>query len=207
MKNWIHGAAHSLIALAVMACGAAANAEKADRKAEVVVNATEGEADHAKGLYKLDKNVVIAQGTLKITGDKGTAKADAKNQYIANIVGKPVCFKQRGDDGEWAQGVADRADYDSSKGVVKLFGNAVLFVGDNEHRANYIIYNTQASTFESRDSKDRKAASKGITFKLQPKDDDEPVTAAAGDKPAAKKPIVKQPNAPKIHDPAFSRCA
>jgi len=122
-----------------------------------------------------------------------------------------VCFRQRTDNGDWAQGVADRVDYDSGKGIVELFGNAVLFVGDDETAANYITYNTQTSQYEARDSKNRAGDGKGVTFVLQPRDKEE--TAAAPDasgkaapKPA-KAPVVKTATPPKRNEPAFSRCA
>ena len=43
-----------------------AAAEKADRKEKILINAVDGDADHAKGFYKLEKTVVITQGTLRL---------------------------------------------------------------------------------------------------------------------------------------------
>jgi lipopolysaccharide export system protein LptA len=188
----------------------AANAEKADRKEKIKINAVDGDADHAKGFYKLEKSVVITQGTLKLTADRGTAQTTPDDNYNAVLNGKPVCFRQRTDNGDWAQGVSDRVDYDSGKGIVELFGNAVLFIGEDETTANYIIYNTQTSKYEARESKERKSEGKGVSFVLQPREKDE----SSGDgatkpaaKPVAKAPAVKQANPPKRNEPAFSRCA
>ena len=198
-------------ALGVCLVAVPASAEKADRKEKVTINAVDGNADHAKGFYKLEKSVVITQGTLRLTADRGTAQTNANENYNAVLNGKPVCFRQRTDNGDWAQGVADRVDYDSGKGIVELFGNAVLFVGDDETAANYITYNTQTSQYEARDSKNRAGDGKGVTFVLQPRDKEE--TAAAPDasgkaapKPA-KAPVVKTATPPKRNEPAFSRCA
>ncbi len=211
---------HVLLALAVMPAFCLllpldAAAEKADRKEKIKINAVDGDADAGKGFYRLEKSVVITQGTLKLTADRGTAQTTPDDNYNAVLTGKPVCFRQRTDNGDWAQGVSDRVDYDSGKGIVELFGNAVLFIGEDQTVANYIIYNTQTSKYEARESKDRKADGKGVSFVLQPREKDESApddktadgAAKGATRPVAKKPVVKSATPPKRNEPAFSRCA
>jgi lipopolysaccharide export system protein LptA len=210
--------------------------EKADRKQKVSINSINFEGDQGKGVYKLSQNVTITQGTLRITADRADVRTTDEEQYFATLTAKPVCFRQRTDNGNWAQGIAERVEYESARGIVELFGNAVLFVGDDETRANYILYNTQLGTYEARDSKDKKGTGKGVTFVLQPREKDDPAPAAsaattasaaataaaapsAGDAstatkdaapkplPKAAKPVVVQQNPPKRNEPAFSRCA
>ncbi|MGL5004248.1 MAG: lipopolysaccharide transport periplasmic protein LptA, partial [Casimicrobium sp.] len=183
-------------------------------KQKVNINSLDFEGDQGKGVYKLSRNVLVTQGTLKITADRADIRTTDEEQYFAVLTAKPVCFRQRTDNGNWAQGVADRVEYDSAKGIVELLGNAILFVGDDETRANFIVYNTQAGTFEARDSKDKKTSGKGVTFVLQPREkEDKPAAPAAeGATPAAApkaapKQVVVQPNPPKRNEPAFSRCA
>ena len=200
---------------ALLSCGTAF-AENADRTKEMVVQAIVGEFDHGAGVYVITKDVTITQGTLKVTSNKGTVTRRTNGTYQSSLQGGPVCFRQRTEKGDWAQGIADRAEHDNATGIVELFGNAKLFVGDNEERANYIVYNTQTSKAEARESKDRKTEGRGVTFVLPPSESDAPsatTDAASGDsaaKPtvkAAKPPIVKTPNPPKRNEPAFSRCA
>ena len=204
------------LGLGVALLCASASAENADRTKEMVVQAIVGEFDHGAGIYVIAKDVTITQGTLKVTSDKGTVTRRANGTYQSSLQGGPVCFRQRTEKGDWAQGIADRAEHDNATGIVELFGNAKLFVGDNEERANYIVYNTQTSKAEARESKDRKTEGRGVTFVLPPSEPDAPAatpTAASGDaaaKPpakAAKPPIIKTPNPPKRNEPAFSRCA
>ncbi len=199
--------------LGVLLCGAAF-AESADRTKEMVVQAIVGEFDHGAGVYVITKDVTIVQGTLKVTSNKGTVTRRANGTYQSSLQGGPVCFRQRTEKGDWAQGIADRAEHDNATGIVELFGNAKLFVGDNEERANYIVYNTQTSKAEARESKDRKTEGRGVTFVLPPGEPDVPAAPEMGPdgatKPpvkAAKAPIVKTPNPPKRNEPAFSRCA
>ena len=215
---WITRSAAAALLCATI--GATVWAENADRTKEMVVNAVLGEFDHGAGVYVITKDVTITQGTLKVTGNKGTVTRRANGTYASTLAGGPVCFRQRTEKGDWAQGIADRADHDNATGIVELFGNAKLFVGDNEERANYIVYNTQTSKAEARESKDRAIEGRGVTFVLPPADPDPvapAVPAAAGSavvdanaKPAAKPvkpPVVKTANPPKRNEPAFSRCA
>ena len=204
--------------IAVLALSNNAFAENADRTKEMVVQAITGEFDHGAGVYVITKDVTITQGTLKVTSNKGTVTRRPNGTYQSSLLGGPVCFRQRTEKGDWAQGIADRAEHDNATGIVELFGNAKLFVGDNEERANYIVYNTQTSKAEARESKDRKTEGRGVTFVLPPGEPDAPASpatatdGASGDatKPpakAVKPPIVKTPNPPKRNEPAFSRCA
>lgn len=206
------------LGFSVQLLGVSAFAENADRTKEMVVQAIVGEFDHGAGVYVITKDVTITQGTLKVTSNKGTVTRRANGTYQSSLQGGPVCFRQRTEKGDWAQGIADRAEHDNATGIVELFGSAKLFVGDNEERANYIVYNTQTSKAEARESKDRKTEGRGVTFVLPPSpaEPDAPAAAtdsASGDaaaKPpakAAKAPIVKTPNPPKRNEPAFSRCA
>ncbi len=196
-------------------------AENADRTKQMVVQAITGEFDHGAGVYVITKDVTITQGTLKVTGNKGTVTRRANGTYASSLDGGPVCFRQRTEKGDWAQGIADRAEHDNATGIVELFGNAKLYVGDNEERANYIVYNTQTSKAEARESKDRKTEGRGVTFVLPPAEAEPapvavvaatatPGAADAAAQPAAKPvkaPIIKTPNPPKRNEPAFSRCA
>jgi lipopolysaccharide export system protein LptA len=222
MNAWI--VKSIVLALVAIASVPQCFGEKADRKEKVNINSIDFEGDQGKGIYKLSRNVSVTQGTLKITADRADIRTTQEEQYFAVLTAKPVCFRQRTDTGNWAQGVAERVEYDSGRGIVELFGNAIMFVGDDETRANYIIYNTQLGTYEARDSKDKKTSGKGVTFVLQPREKDDPApapvsapNAAASDgaakeaapKPLPKpaKPIVVQQNPPKRNESAFSRCA
>jgi lipopolysaccharide export system protein LptA len=202
------------LSLSLVALCSSAFAENADRSKEMVVQAVEGTGDNSAGVYTITKDVTITQGTLKVTANKGTVTKRANGTYQSSLIGGPVCFRQRTEKGDWAQGIADRAEHDNATGVVELFGNAKLFVGDNEERANYIVYNTQTSKTEARESKDRKTEGRGVTFVLPPSESETPAApdAATGDvtKPSvkpAKPPVIKTPNPPKRNEPTFSRCA
>lgn len=199
------------LAIGLMTLGTVTDvqAERADRRQKVVITGLDFNGDAAQGTYRLRNNVVITQGTLRITADQADVKTRPDENFFAVLTAKPVCFRERTEKGDWAQGVADRVEYDSKDGVVELFGNAILFVGEDEIRANYITYSTQSGTFEGRESKAPATASpgspgKGVTFILQPRESAAP--GADGKAPAKTAP-VKQAQPPKRNEPAFSRCA
>jgi lipopolysaccharide export system protein LptA len=209
--------AASVIIVALSVCFAiGAQAERADRRLPVNITSLESDGDYADGKVKLSRNVLIIQGTLRITADTADVKTDDKNEYQATLVAKPVCFRQRTDKGAWAQGVAERIEYDSAKGIVEFFGNAHLFVGEDQHQSNYILYNINSNKFESRENKDRSKVQKPSITVLQPQEKDPPATAAAASagadasavpKTTAKPVVPKTATPPKRNEPAFSRCA
>src|SRR5690242_922181 len=97
-----------LIAFLVAAI-APAHAERADREKEIVITADKWAGDDANKVTTLQGNVVVTQGTMRITADKLTVREDAqKNKfYVAN--GAPVTFRQKRDKvDEYVDGEAQR---------------------------------------------------------------------------------------------------
>src|SRR5258708_23363639 len=88
----------------------AAHAERADREKEIVVGADHLTADDANRTSMFEGNVVVTQGTMRMTAAKVTVKEDAERHkyYVAN--GAPVPFRQKRDSADaWVEGCADRA--------------------------------------------------------------------------------------------------
>ncbi|MCS6995580.1 MAG: lipopolysaccharide transport periplasmic protein LptA [Casimicrobiaceae bacterium] len=183
-------------------------AERQDRRQKVVVTALDLDGEVGPGIVRVRRNVVITQGTLRITADQADVRRRGEEHYSATLTAKPVCFRERLDRGDWAQGVADRVEYDSAEGLVELIGNAILYVGEDEIRAQYILYSLSKGTFEARDSRDRAAAApagRGVTLVFTPRESETPPSADG--KAVAKPAPVKQATPPKRHEPAFSRCS
>ena len=103
-----------------LAFGAAA--EKADREKEIVVNADRLVADDAKKTSAFEGNVVVTQGTMRMTAAKVTVREDPEHHkyYVAN--GSPVTFRQKLDNSEeWMEGYAQRAEFDDLNDVLRLY--------------------------------------------------------------------------------------
>ena len=132
------------LALALLACAfacAPALAERADREKEIVVGADRLLADDANRTSTFDGNVIVTQGTMRITASKVTVKEDAQRHkyYVAN--GAPVTFRQKRDKvDEWVEGFAERAEFDDRNDVLKLFNHAKVKSNQTEITGDFISY-------------------------------------------------------------------
>jgi lipopolysaccharide export system protein LptA len=127
--------------LAVALSAVPAWAEKADREKEIVVGADRLTADDANRVSTFDGNVIITQGTMRMTANKVTVREDAQRHkyYVAN--GEPVTFRQKRDNvDEYVEGFAQRAEFDDRNDVLKLFSKARVKSNQNEITGDFISY-------------------------------------------------------------------
>jgi lipopolysaccharide export system protein LptA len=130
-----------LVALATALAAAPALAERADREKQAVVVADKWLADEGTRESVFEGNVVVTQGTMRITAAKVTIREDKDRfkYYVAS--GAPVTFRQKRDKvDEWIEGVAERAEFDDKDDVLKLFNRAKVKSSQNEIVAEYITY-------------------------------------------------------------------
>lgn len=136
--------------IALLLAAAAAHAERADREKEIVITAEKWAGDDANKVTTLQGNVVVTQGTMRITADKLTVREDAqKNKfYVAN--GAPVTFRQKRDKvDEYIDGEAQRAEFDDRTDVLKLFTRARVKSGANQIAGDFISYDMQKELAEA----------------------------------------------------------
>jgi lipopolysaccharide export system protein LptA len=135
---------------AVLASGIfAANAERADRAKEIVVGANRLTADDNSKTSTFEGDVVISQGTMRMTASKVTVREDKDRHkyYFAN--GAPVTFRQKRDNAdEWIEGFADRAEFDDRNDVLKLFSRARVKRNNDELTGDMITYDMQKEIAE-----------------------------------------------------------
>jgi lipopolysaccharide export system protein LptA len=146
-------------------------------------------------------NVVLTQGTLKITGDKATGYLDADNQIIRVIVdGTPARVEQMDDQDLLMRGHATNIDYkpddaaNSGNGIAVLTGNAHVDkqtdTADksklNQSDGDKITYNTTNSTMTGESN-----GPQPVHMTFQPKNP--PPGAAPATPPAAKPTPPKKP--------------
>ncbi|WP_049621653.1 lipopolysaccharide transport periplasmic protein LptA [Frateuria defendens] len=95
----------------------------------------------------LTGNVIITQGTLKLTGDLAKVYFDAEENISRIVVtGKPAHVQQLDDSNNLMQGDAATLDYDNINGIAVLTGNAVVKQqGRGEAHGDKLTYNTQTS--------------------------------------------------------------
>jgi len=110
----------------------AASAEKADALKPINIQYTgDISVDQVTQNYIAVGDVVITRGTMILKSDRAEVK-EAPDGYRTFILtaspGKLATFRQKRDGGPdlWAEGQAQRIEYDERADLVKLFSNAVI---------------------------------------------------------------------------------
>lgn len=141
----------ALALMLVLACALPlpAAATQNDRTQQINVSAKSGEVlAKPNGISHLRGDVLITQGTLRITGANGTIHFDA-DSHISRVVltGSPVHVQQRDDNGNLMKASANKVEYVIPTGVATLTGNAhVDQVGRGTASGDVLVYNTTTST-------------------------------------------------------------
>ena len=136
-----------LIVAATLALPVAA--ERADREKEVVVVADKVVADDNKKSSDFVGNVVVTQGTMRMTAAKVTLREDAEGYkfYVAN--GAPLTFRQKRDKvDEFIEGEALRAEFDDRNDVLRLYNKGRVKSGANEITSDFISYDMRREVAE-----------------------------------------------------------
>lgn len=153
--------------VAALLAPAAALALSSDREQPIQIEADSAEADDAKRITIYKGDVIITQGTLRITGDHVTIYYDANGDFTEMItLGNPARFHQLPDgkpdaDANYQRARASRMEYYKSDDTIVLLGNAVYGQGGDRVAADRIDYDSRNSRMKARTltaSKDEKPA-------------------------------------------------
>jgi lipopolysaccharide export system protein LptA len=126
----------------------AALAEKSDREKPIQADADKLTLDNAQKLSIFEGNVVIIQGSLRITADRVVLKEEKDGSRHASGIGKQATFRQKRDDvDEYVDGTADRFEFDGKTDRLELFGHANLKRAQDDIRGEYISYDTRTEFF------------------------------------------------------------
>lgn len=167
-------------------------AERADREKEIVVGADKLVADDANRTSTFEGNVVVTQGTMRITAAKVTVREDKDRfkYYVAQ--GAPVTFRQKRDKvDEWIEGFAERAEFDDRNDVLKLFSRARVKSSQNEITGDFISYDMRRELAEVTGAPpgQKAPADSRVKVIIQP-----PKKAAPGKDEPAREPLKLQPD-------------
>lgn len=134
---------------ALLVAALPAPAEKADREKEIVVNADKLTADDAKKTSTFSGNVVVTQGTMRMTAATVTVREDAAHHKYYVASGNPVTFRQKLDNSdEWVEGYAQRAEFDDRNDMLRLYDHARVKRDQNEIAGNFISYDMRRELAE-----------------------------------------------------------
>ncbi|MGA9852199.1 MAG: lipopolysaccharide transport periplasmic protein LptA [Gammaproteobacteria bacterium] len=135
-----------LLLLVCALSAASAWALKTDKNQPINIQADHGDfqgsssSNNGTGIYT--GNVLITQGSIRITADKAVLHMLNGEIQTADLTGTPATFQQQPDTGELAHGIANEIIYDQSKNEVDLLGKAQLHQGERLLTADIIHYNT-----------------------------------------------------------------
>jgi lipopolysaccharide export system protein LptA len=120
-------------------------ARSSDREQPIVIEASAAEADNRAHVTVYRGDVVITQGTLRITGDTVWIHYDDANTITKAIsVGKPAKFRQLPDNKkDYMTAHADRMEYHADQDLILLLGNARYGEGKDKITAQRIVYDSR----------------------------------------------------------------
>ena len=145
-----------------------AGALTTDREKPIEIEADSAEADDAKGITIYRGDVIITQGTLRITGSQVTIHYGDGNDFEKMItLGKPARFRQlpdgqEDDEQNYQRASASRMEYYKEQDLIVLLGNAIYGQGGDQVAADRIEY----------DSKNSRMKARSLTAKKDPKSSD-----------------------------------
>jgi lipopolysaccharide export system protein LptA len=138
------------LAAIVLAAAAPAWAERSDREKEIVIGADRSTGDDLNKVLLLEGNVVVTQGTMRITAAKVTIQEDAKKNKFYVATGAPITFRQKREKSdEWIDGEAQRAEFDEKTDILKLYTRARVKSGPNEITGDFISYDMTREVAEA----------------------------------------------------------
>lgn len=121
----------------------AVHALSSDRNQPATIEADEVEFDFRTGKRTYKGNVVVIQGTLRVTGDKMVVQYSNENQQIesATTWGEPATFKQRPDGKEHdVYGEGQEIILNEIENTLTLIEDALMRQAGNTAKGRKIVY-------------------------------------------------------------------
>jgi lipopolysaccharide export system protein LptA len=156
-------------ALALAAPAAAALPE--DRSQPIHLEASRGQLDQKTGVSVYEGNVVITQGSMRLTADTVTIHVKDNNFQRMEAVGAPanLRYKPAADKPEM-QGTSKRVEYDVAGAKVIMSGGARLVQGQDVFTGDRVEYDLKGDVVRARGAGDNGR----IQFTIQPRTQEPP---------------------------------
>ena len=176
MKRYLAAAAAALALLLPVS----ASAERADALKGVDIEADTGDVDEVSQAYVVTGNVVITRGTMVVKSDRAEIKEapDGWRTFVLTAApGKRATYRQKRDGGPdlWAEGEAQRIEYDERTDVIKLFTKAIVRQLEGKKvtqqlAGEFLSYDNRAQVFVSRNDASgvNKPGAGRVTIHLEP---------------------------------------
>lgn len=166
-----------VVLVSLLYCGLA-SALSTDSEQPINIEADRAEADDVKRTTIYRGDVIITQGTLKITGETVTIYYDENGDLTKLVsVGSPARFHQLPDGKpdipkNYQKAQAKRMEYYEGKDLIVLLGNAVYGQGGDRVAAERIVYDSKRSRMKAESRSASGASSEKpdrVRIKIEPK--------------------------------------
>jgi lipopolysaccharide export system protein LptA len=163
-----------------------------DKDQPIEIEADFAELDDQRGVTVYKGNVVVTQGSLRLTGDLLTVNYD-DDQQLQNVFldGRPARFRQTSEKGEVTNGRGRRVEYHNKESLLILVNDAWLEQAGKQLSGHRISYDTERSVLTARAAPGSPQPAPGqtrtdrIKVIIPPKKKSESATPSAGGAPAA----------------------
>lgn len=130
--------------LALSLAPAAALGLTSDRDQPIRIQADSVVIDERQRVSTYEGRVEFSQGSLHVTAARVEVRRNGEGVEQVVATGTPVTYRQRPDDSrEEIRGSAERVDYQATRSIVELTGNARLWRGEDEFSGPRIVYEAQ----------------------------------------------------------------
>ncbi|HCK81985.1 MAG TPA: lipopolysaccharide transport periplasmic protein LptA [Candidatus Competibacter sp.] len=172
-----HRIARAAFAAATVLAAPLAVALPEDRNQPIKLEAGRGQLDQKTGVSVYEGNVVISQGSMRLTADTATIYVKDNSFQKMDATGNPATLRyQPAADKPEIQGASKRVEYDVGSGKVVLTGGVRVVQGQDTFNGERLEYDLKDDVIRAKG-----AGQNGrIQFTIQPK--------AQNPTPAPKKP-------------------
>lgn len=180
-----------MITISALLAAPAAIAEKADRNEKLFLSAKRlsGEETKDANSKTVEGDVVITQGTMRITAERAIVREFEDGHVVAEIFGSgdaQITFRQKREGLDtYFEAWADRAEFDNGANTLKLFSRAKFKSGGDQAVGEYFFYDTVNEKYELRNqvpnAKPKTGQEEGrVNFVFQPKVKDDKAKQPSG---------------------------
>ena len=170
----------ALITLLAVFLSVPVMAEKADRGEKLSLSAKriEGEETKVVNTRVAEGDVVVTQGTMRITAERAIVKEFEDGRIVAEIFGSAnsqIAFRQKREGlDSYFEAWADRAELDNNANTLKLFSRAKFKSGGDVAVGEYFFYDTVNEKYELRNQAPNAKPASGqedgrVSFEIQPR--------------------------------------
>ncbi len=155
---------HNLLICALLLAGTAHGLPE-DRSKPIELEADSAEYDQTSGQSVYRGNVVVIQGTMRMTADEARVYMSDDGEFQRmEADGAPATFRyQPSVDKPEISGVGRKIEYQAAQGLVTVTGNAHFTQGGDEFTGQLVVYDVNTETVRADGQGER------VRFTIQPK--------------------------------------